>query len=197
MRTHLSKGKTAARQLCLSIPSRPLHPPLSNRMLVQPATPTLVQMRLPCSLLQRGSPSLLTVTTPLSDTSPCDTHPLFLPIMWFYMLLGLVLTLKYLLMILEPNLTPMLIQLLWAVQPPVVLHDYEQPVCVHGYTTDIAPMTIVTLSLQQSPMTTQRQGTHTCSFSIKQFPSAVSQHLLYCPCSCKTLASVLMTSLSP
>ena len=40
----------------------------------------------------------------------------------------------------------------------LVLHDYKQPVCVHGYTPDVALMTIVTLSLQWSPMTTQRQG---------------------------------------
>ena len=53
------------------------------------------------------------------------------------MLLSLVLTPKDLLMILELNLTPTLIQL--GSSTALVLHDYEQPVCVHGSTGDVAP----------------------------------------------------------
>ena len=75
------------------------------------------------------------------------------------------------------------------------LHDYEQPVHIHIFLLTLLLMTTATLSLQQSPMSTQRKGSHTWWLSIKQFSSTTSQQLLYHPCSYKTLESVLMVSL--
>ena len=106
------------RQLGPSTPSRPSHLPLLNEMPVQ--TVILVPMkRLQCSLLPTRSSSLLTITTPPSNASPHDSYPLSLSILQSYVLLNFVLTLMYLLMILELSLSLMLIQLPWVAHLPL------------------------------------------------------------------------------
>ena len=75
----------------------------------------------------------------IATISPCNAskHDIFrwpplalLPYMWC----SLVLMHKYLVMIPELNLTLTLIPLLL-----VLIHDYEQPIHVHGYTGEVSP----------------------------------------------------------